>query len=150
MFNKKKKKDKDQNSKVIKKIMGRPTIDLDVELLTNLCQIQCTKDEILNCLEMSDSTLTRRIKEKTGLTFEEFREQNSGKGKASLRRIQYMEAMKGNTQMLKFLGQNYLDQSEKTRAETKNDNVNKNFDLSHLSETELTERLKELNDILSE
>lgn len=35
----------------------------------------------------------------------------------SLRRTQYLKAMTGDTPMLKFLGANYLNQSEKVRQE---------------------------------
>lgn len=117
------KKDKDGNYR------GRPKLIIDYSQFEKLCEIQCTEEEIAYQLGVSVDTLESRIaehyKEKVldkktgkvknkGLTFSEAYKRFTAGGKVSLRRAQYVEAVdKKNTSMMIWLGQQYLDQSNR-------------------------------------
>lgn len=90
--------------------------EIDYELLGKLAALQCTIGEIANVMQLSysrlqEDTATRIITEKREA------------GKASLRRMQWACAEKGNVQMLMFLGKQYLNQNERGTAEESGQNV---------------------------
>ena len=89
--------------------------EFDLELAKKLASIQCTQEEISRIVGVSPRTL-RRSKEFTE-AFHEARE----KGKASLRRMQWEQAEKGNPAMLIWLGKQYLDQADKREDTHKGD-----------------------------
>ena len=72
---------------------GRPRKEIDMVLLTKLCQFQCTALECAAMLGMSDVTLDTRLVEETGSGFLEFFKSHSGEGKVSLRRAQFKAAL---------------------------------------------------------
>jgi hypothetical protein len=94
------------------KNLGRPKKDFSKELFEDLCQIQCTKDEISSVFRCSDSTISRWCQREYGETFEDTYKKASAGGKISLRRIQFRLAEK-NTGMAIWLGKQYLAQSDK-------------------------------------
>lgn len=135
-----------QNKKIGKKdkdghYRGRPKLVIDYSQFEKLCEIQCTEAEIAYQLGISVDTLETRIaehyKEKVidkktgkvknrGLTFSEAYKKFSAGGKVSLRRVQYRQAVeKENTSMMIWLGQQYLDQSNRQH---RIGNVNKDED----------------------
>ena len=71
---------------------GRPRVELDMTKLTNMVRIQCTREECVKVLGVSESTIDRRVKEATGQGFEAFHEKHSQEGKMSLRRAQFKAA----------------------------------------------------------
>ena len=90
---------------------GRPTKELDRKLFENLCAIQCTRDEICSCLEVTDKTLDRWCKRTYGESFSAVYAQKRERGKMSLRRSQFKLAEK-NATMAIWLGKQYLGQAE--------------------------------------
>ncbi len=72
---------------------GRPRKEIDMELLTRLCQIQCTALECAAMLGVSDVTLDARLVEATGSGFLDYFKSHSGEGKVSLRRAQFKAAL---------------------------------------------------------
>jgi hypothetical protein len=67
-------------------------------------------------LDMSVDSLARRIKEKTGLSFAEYKNQKKEAIRINLRKKQYDVAMAGNVSMLIWLGKNELGQTDKNEA----------------------------------
>jgi len=64
-------------------------------------------------LGLNYDTLNARIKERTGLSFSDYKEQKKEKLRINLRKKQYDVAMAGNVSMLIWLGKNELAQSDK-------------------------------------
>lgn len=94
----------------------KPMTDKEFEQLVNMIRIQCTRDEICDILNMSETTLNRRIKEQgiDGVdNFEALYKKHQGEGKASLRRAQWKAAQDGNPTMLVWLGKQMLGQKDK-------------------------------------
>jgi len=90
--------------------------DKEFEQLVNMIRIQCTRDEICDILNVSETTLNRRIKEQgiEGVdNFEALYKKHQGEGKASLRRAQWKAAQDGNPTMLVWLGKQMLGQKDK-------------------------------------
>lgn len=58
-------------------------------------------------------TMAARIKERTGLTFSEYKNQKKEAMRVNIRKKQYDVAMSGNVSMLIWLGKNELGQSDK-------------------------------------
>lgn len=85
--------------------MARPKKQIDEKLVHDLAAINCTMDEIAAVAGCSKDTLERRF----AAIIKEGREQ----GKASIRRLQYELAKKGNATMLIWLGKQLLGQREK-------------------------------------
>ena len=101
------------------KKMGRPRIQIDQNIFEGLCKIKCTQLEICSVLGCSEDTINRWAKRTyNGKTFAEIHEYFSANAKASIRRKQYEVAMQGNVQMLKWLGTNWLGQSDKPEEYT--------------------------------
>jgi hypothetical protein len=92
--------------------MGRPRIEIDFDDLNKLCQLQCTLVEVAGFFGCSEDTIELRIKEKTGLTFPEYLKSHGSEGKRSLRRLQYLSAMKGSVPMQIWLGKQWLGQRD--------------------------------------
>ncbi len=108
---------------------GRPRKEIDFDLLTRLCQIQCTALECAAMLGVSDVTLDARLVEATGSGFLDFFKSHSGEGKVSLRRAQFKAALgspaieatettpavpmlRPNITMQIWLGKQWLDQKD--------------------------------------
>ncbi len=103
---------------------GRPRKEVDFEKIDALCKYHCTAQEIVAHLQIFDfdvsyDTVERRVKEKSGLTFAEYINQNHlAYAKPSLRKLQWKAAEGGNTSMLIWLGKQYLGQSDKQEIES--------------------------------
>ena len=108
--------------------MARPQIHIDMEELDKLIEFQATAEEIAGWFECSVDTIERRIKEHYDCGFAEYFAQKKGKGKLSLRRKQYQEAMKGNTTLLIWLGKQYLGQTEKQELDIEQKTIQINID----------------------
>ena len=67
-------------------------------------------------LGVNIDTLADRIKERTGLSFSEYKEQKKEAMRVNLRKKQYDMAMNGNVALLIWLGKNELGQSDKTES----------------------------------
>lgn len=91
--------------------MGRPPVEIDVKIFENLCSIFCTLDEIAGVFGCSADTIERWCKREYKTTFAEAYKKASGKGRMSLRRMQFKLAEK-SAAMAIFLGKNYLGQTD--------------------------------------
>ena len=96
---------------------GRPLAEIDWEKVDNMCGIRSTGEEIAGVLGIGYSTLYRAIRREFDMTFDEYYTLKSQNGKVSIRRKQYQTAMNGNPYMLKWLGVNWLGQSDKQEIE---------------------------------
>lgn len=92
---------------------GRPRIDIDWDVVSKLCGIQCTLAEIANFCEVSEDTIERACKRDHNMGFAEYFSQKRSSGTVSLRRKQYETAMNGNVTMQIWLGKQWLGQSDK-------------------------------------
>ncbi len=134
---------------------GKPEIkEIDFDELNKLINFGHTGEECADWFGIDYDTLNKRIKEKYGATFSEYYRKNIIKFKSSLRRLQFQSAMgikekiekkdskgkdkiyeyyvvKPSVDMQKFLGKQYLGQTEKVENTT----------------VELTDIAKKLEDI---
>lgn len=67
---------------------------------------------------LSVSTFSRMVKDRYGVTIMEYRKRHQGTLKARIMRKQIEKALKGDSPMLKWLGQNLLGQSDRIKNET--------------------------------
>ena len=94
--------------------MARPKVEWtqrEYGQFEELCNIQCTEEEICAVMRVTDKTLNRLLKEEYGQGFSETYKKYSAGGKASLRRIQFRLAEK-NAAMAIWLGKQWLGQKE--------------------------------------
>lgn len=105
---------------------GRPRIDMDEPAFTawdklDALVIWSTQEYCAESLGMSVDTLARRIKEKTGLSFAEYKKQKQEPMRINLLKKQYDTAMNGNVALLIWLGKQHLGQSEKVSTKNEHD-----------------------------
>lgn len=105
--------------------MGRPRKEINLDQFEQLCQLQCTLDEIAGFFHVSKDTIERRIAEHyvdedgNPRTFADVRKEYSAGGLISLRREQYASAVqRGNTAMLIWLGKQHLGQLDDPPPQT--------------------------------
>lgn len=106
-------KPKEENKE--KNLGGRPS---KMELINKLqfeemCNIQCTKDEICAIFQIDEKTLTKWCQETYNVGFSDIYKTKSSGGKMSLRRKQFQSAENGNVTMQIWLGKQYLGQTDK-------------------------------------
>lgn len=99
-----------------KKEVGRPKVTIDYNLVYRLAKRFETQEGIAEILQCSASTLQHDKK-----FLQVF---NKGKSQVfkNLRVAQYKYAMRGNSQLLIWLGKNYLNQKEVTEGQL-DDNI---------------------------
>lgn len=112
---------------------GRPKIDLDWDIIKNLCGIQCLQEEIAQVMGCSLDTVERACRRTHGVSFAEFYRQKKGVGRVSLRRKQWEIAMRGDKTMLIWLGKQALGQADKLE----NTHIVEDRPLAELSDGEL-------------
>lgn len=127
------KADKVEADKTKKKI-GRPKKIIKQEDFEKLCMLQCTEAEICSFFNVTDKTLNAWCRKTYKGTFSEVFRLKRGKGKISLRRIQFQLAEK-SAAMAIWLGKQYLGQS---------DNPIEDISVDDKQEDELSKSLKEL------
>ena len=98
--------------------MGRPQAVLDWQQIGQMAAILCTKAEIASICGVHLDTLYSRCLSDNGESFPEWYDRHANGGRQSLRRAQYTSAIKGNSVMLRWLGANWLGQSEKQETTT--------------------------------
>lgn len=113
--------------------MARPTKDLeDIEfngwdqldaLIVWASQVYCAEK-----LGISIETLATKIKERTGLSFPEYKHQKKESLRINLLKKQYDVAMAGNVSMLIWLGKNELGQSDKLESKLDTSTIQINID----------------------
>tara|TARA_Y100001972_G_scaffold110810_1_gene142941 strand:+ start:509 stop:907 length:399 start_codon:yes stop_codon:yes gene_type:complete len=92
--------------------------EIDFDQLNKLLNLQCTEEECASFFSISKNTLKARIREAGHESFLSYAEPHRAMGKISLRRHQWRSAEKGVWQMQKFLGTQWLGQSDKVEAKT--------------------------------
>ena len=96
---------------------GRPRIEIDWKLVSNLLRIQCTGEEIAGAVGCSYDTIERACKREQNMSFADYSAQKCAEGRASLRRNQWKAAENGNPTMLIWLGKQMLGQTDVMRAD---------------------------------
>ena len=106
------KSDKIKTTKAEKRqSVGRPKKNIDLDILGNLASIGCTQEEIGGVMGISARTLQRN--------YAEIIEVNKNKGKASLRKKMWENAIrKGNPNMQIFLSKNVLGMKDRVETQT--------------------------------
>ena len=90
--------------------VGRPKKNIDLDILGNLASIGCTQEEIGGVMGVSARTLQRN--------YAEIIEVNKNKGKASLRKKMWENALKkGNPNMMVWLSKNVLNMRDKIETQ---------------------------------
>ena len=105
---------------------GRPRMilnDKGKKMVETLAGMMCTDEEIAAVLECSVETLQTKDNLQA---FSDCKKKGQDKGKASLRRLQFKAADKGNTTMLIFLGKQYLQQRDQIETNTPDTKININ------------------------
>lgn len=102
--------------------MARPTIEINKEHFENLCNMQCTLDEIAGFFKCSRDTIERWCNRTYEEGFADTYKKYSQNGKISLRRYQFKLAEK-NASMAIWLGKQYLGQTDVITAQTTEDFV---------------------------
>lgn len=96
---------------------GRPKKQIDKKAFENLCNLQCTKDDICGFFDIHEETLTRWCHDTYGMGFSDIYKRKSAGGKISLRRMQFKTAENGNATMQIWLGKQYLEQTDVMRQD---------------------------------
>ena len=105
--------------------MARPKKNIDSKQFIELCELQCTKNEICAFFDVTDKTLDRWVAENfDGKSFSVVFEEKRVGGFVSLRRKQFALAEK-NTAMAIFLGKQYLGQKDTTTINREYDSQTK-------------------------
>lgn len=91
---------------------------IDKKQFENLCGLQCTMLEICGWFDVDDKTLTTWCKKTYNKPFSEIYDIKKGKGKISLRRMQWQQAEKNPTMAI-WLGKQYLGQRDNIEVEHK-------------------------------
>ena len=102
--------------------MARPRKEIDQKQFETLCGLQCTLLEFCDALEVTDKTLDAWCKRTYGKHFSEVFREKRGRGKISLRRMQWRLAEK-NAAMAIWLGKQYLDQKDVVEQNINSDGV---------------------------
>lgn len=103
--------------------------EVDWDLVSELCHIHCTQEEIVSVVGVCLETIETRCLEDNKIKFSEFYKQKRDGGKMSLRRMQYNNA-KTNPSLLIWLGKSWLGQRDKPEDEAEESkNVTINFNV---------------------
>lgn len=114
--------------------MGRPRIEINWELLDQLCSHRMYLRDCSEILKVSEDTIENRIKEKTGKTFSEYRNKKMAPFRNKLVKKALDMALKdGDRVMLIFCLKNYCgwtdNLKDRNEAET-NSNLIINYEIA--------------------
>ena len=88
--------------------IGRPKKELDEDVIAKLSQIGCTQEEIGAVVGISARTLQRRYADLVA--------ENKNKGKASLRKVLWKKALKGDPKLLIWLSKQELGMQDRVHT----------------------------------
>jgi hypothetical protein len=89
--------------------MGRPKIpDPDWKELERMLQVHNNGEDCAYMLQMSYASLSRKVQEHYGITFDELIKRNQQVGKTTLRKAMMNAVIKGNVSMMIWLSKNWL------------------------------------------
>ena len=97
-------------------IGGRPRLAIDPQIVQRAASIGCNPGEIAAVCNVSERTFTDRMKDTPALA--EAYSHGQREGRATLRRLQWQSAVKGNVTMQIWLGKNMLGQTDKQELTT--------------------------------
>ncbi len=122
--------------------MGRPTIEIDMKQLAALMRFKPTLEDTAAFFKCSGDTIERRIKDETGLTFAEFRDQNMVHTRFSLIRKAIQKGENGDNTMLIFCLKNLCGWRDKQPDET-DVIVNNNTNYQTIPDDDLDKKIEE-------
>ena len=93
---------------------------IDWDKLNAILYFHAPLEDAADLMGVSDSTLSRRIKEEFNLTFEDYRHKKGSASRQTLRQLQLETAQKGNVTMQIWLGKQWLGQKDKQEIEQTN------------------------------
>lgn len=99
--------------------MGRKKVKIDYDTVKNLAKICCTQEEIASVMGCSVKTLQRRRQ------FNKAYQDGLNDARASLRRLQWQSAARGNITMQIFLGKNLLGQRDRFAEDERSEDKEK-------------------------
>ena len=97
---------------------GRPRVEIDKEQFESLCAISCTLEEISGFFKHDEKTVEAWCKRTYKTGFSDIYKKLAGRGKMSLRRLQWKSAQAGNVTMQIWLGKQWLGQTDKVEQKT--------------------------------
>ena len=100
--------------------MGRPRKPIDEKQFRTACKIQCTLPEIADFFDCSEDTIERWCHKTYGISYADIHKRFSEGGKMSIRRMQFAIA-EDNAAMAKWLGIQYLGQSDNPQLDEDSD-----------------------------
>lgn len=92
--------------------MARPEKEIDWEKVDNLLIAGCSGTEIAPHFDIHYSNFYDRVVKKYGMSFTDYAQEKRQKGDSLLRATQFQKAIKGDNNMLIWLGKNRLGQKE--------------------------------------
>lgn len=95
---------------------GRPRIDIDWNLVGQLCEVGASALGIAGMIGCDEGTLRSRSLQEFEKSFSEWRAEKMEAGNGRLHSKQFQLAMEGNPTMLVWLGKNRLGQSDKAEV----------------------------------
>lgn len=101
--------------------MTRPKLNIDWKKVDHMLEAHCSCAEIASHLGIHPDTLRNRVTEEYNIGYSEYFRQKKEKGKSSLKVVQYQQALKGNNQMMIWLGKNWLGQKDEPKEEKEMD-----------------------------
>lgn len=93
---------------------GAKAFEPDWDEFDKLLAIHCTLEEIAGWYKYSPDTIERAVKRCKKIRFADYSLQKRGQGKASLRRVAWQKALKGDNTMIIWLMKQHLEMSDKT------------------------------------
>lgn len=127
---------------------GRPEKPIDWKVFEDLCNIQCTPEEISSVCKVDRHTLYDRVKKQYEEDFPTVYKKFTDGGKMSLRRTQLKLAQK-NTAMAIWLGKQYLGQKDHHQEKEEVPNQTQ-IDQSHSLLKEIHYLRQKLNELQSQ
>jgi hypothetical protein len=91
--------------------LGRPTKDIDADMVRKLAKLGCNQDEIADFFGVTQSVISERFRSDFRL--------GCAESKISIRRMQFKRAMQGSDHMLIHLGKVYLGQTDRLDVTSK-------------------------------
>jgi hypothetical protein len=122
---------------------GRPKKEFDINLITELCEILCTQQEIESVMKLDRKTIESNLIKLTGLTFSQFYEQKSAAGKCSFRRHFWNQVKTGDwhdNNLVIFAAKNRLGMADKVEI----GEMGENLALTQMTDEEREKQIKEL------
>lgn len=97
-------------------IMARPLKEINWEAVERMIEVGNSAREIYGHFRVQDNTFYRKFKEEFGCSFQDYRGDVSLAGPGNIKYIQYLKAIGGNIEMLKWCGKEMCGQGREPQA----------------------------------